>query len=301
MSYNDMSPADIKAVLGNGNGYGSDAFGFGGAWWILILLAMGWGGIGGGMGMMWPWMLMANGGFGNNNSEAYMQRGFDQAALSGAVGNVANAVNAGFANTATQICGVNQNVNNGFANAEIANNARQIANMQQGFAMQTAIDSRLDALAAAQAQYGCENRAATADLKYTVASENCQDRYEAANNTRNIIDVVNNKVQGIYDKLCQLELDGVKQNYENRIAGIQNAYNAAIADNQALRFAKSQAEQNAFIQQGFTNEIDALYNRLNNCPVNTIPVYGRQPIFTCGQNQNQNYNYNPGCCGYAAS
>lgn len=302
MSYNDMSPADIKAVLGNGNygnnGFGGDAFGFGGLWWILLLLAMGWGGMGGfggGMGMMWPWMLMCNG---NNGSEAYMQRGFDQAALSGAVGNVANAVNAGFANTATQLCGgfagVNANVNNGFANAETANNARQMANMQQGFGMQTAITSKLDAIAANQAQCCCDNRAAIADLKYTVASENCQDRYEAANNTRDIIDTINNKVQAISDKLCQLELDGVKQNYENRIAGMQSAYNAVAADNQSLRFAQSQAAQNALIQQGFVNEIDALYNRLNNCPVGTVPVYGKQPIFGYSQNQ-------PCGCGYAAS
>jgi hypothetical protein len=29
-------------------------------------------------------------------------------------------------------------------------------------------------------------------------------------------------------------------------------------------------------------EVDALYNRLKNCPVGTTPVYGNQPIFTCG-------------------
>lgn len=305
MSYNDMSPADIKAVLGNGyagnyGGYGMDGLGFGGGWWILILLALGWGGFGGmgGMGMMWPWMLMSNGGFGNNNSEAYMQRGFDQAAVTGAIGNVANAVNSGFANTSTQLCGgfagVNATVNNGFANAETANNARQIANMQQGFSMQSAIGSRLDTLAMGQQQCCCDNRAAIADLKYTVGSENCQDRYEAANNTRDIIDTINNKVQTISDKLCQLELDGIKQNYENRIAGIQNAYNAAVADVQSLRFAQSQAAQNALIQQGFANEIDALYNRLNNCPVGTVPVYGKQQIFGYPQNQTCG-------CGYAAS
>ena len=28
-------------------------------------------------------------------------------------------------------------------------------------------------------------------------------------------------------------------------------------------------------------EVDALYNRLSNCPVPSVPVYGRQPIFTC--------------------
>jgi len=48
--------------------------------------------------------------------------------------------------------------------------------------------------------------------------------------------------------------------------------------------AASQTAQNAFIQQGFANEVDALYNRLNSCPVPTTPVYGRTPIFTCNNN-----------------
>lgn len=301
MSYNEMSPADIKAVLGNGNsgnyGYGMD--GFGGLWWVLILLAMGWGGMGGfgGMGMMWPWMLMGNGGFGANNTDAVVQRGFDQASVIGAVNNVGTAVNALSPQLCNGFAGVNANMNAGFANAETANNARQIANMQQGFGMQTALGEKLDGLAAGQAQWGCDNRAAIADVKYTVASENCQDRYEAQKNTRDIIDAVNNKGQVLMDKLCQLELDGVKKDYENRIFGMQNAYNAALAENQALRFAQSQTAQNAFIAQQFNNEVDALYNRLNNCPVNTIPVYGKQPIFTCPQS---NYNQGYACGGYGA-
>jgi hypothetical protein len=54
---------------------------------------------------------------------------------------------------------------------------------------------------------------------------------------------------------------------------------------------ESQTAQNAFIQQGFSNEVDALYNRLSSCPVPSTPVYGRTPIFTC-QNNNNNC-----CCG----
>ncbi len=56
-------------------------------------------------------------------------------------------------------------------------------------------------------------------------------------------------------------------------------------------FAASQTAQNAFIQKGFADEVDALYNRLSNCPVPSEPVYGRTPIFTCNQG-------NQGCgCG----
>lgn len=48
--------------------------------------------------------------------------------------------------------------------------------------------------------------------------------------------------------------------------------------------AASQVAQNAFIAQGFSNEVDQLYNRLASCPVPSTPVYGRTPIFTCSQN-----------------
>ena len=41
----------------------------------------------------------------------------------------------------------------------------------------------------------------------------------------------------------------------------------------------SQTEQNAFIAQGFSNEVDALYNRLSNCPVPSTPVYRKNSDF----------------------
>jgi hypothetical protein len=99
-------------------------------------------------------------------------------------------------------------------------------------------------------------------------------------NTRDIIDAGNRNSQAILDKLCQLELDGVKQQVDaknDRIAELQSQLNMAT-----LR--ESQIAQNAFISQGFANEVDQLYNRLSNCPVPSTPVYGRTPIFTCNNN-----------------
>ena len=90
------------------------------------------------------------------------------------------------------------------------------------------------------------------------------------------------------DKLCALELDGVKGQLaaaQRENLGLQNQLNMA-------EMRASQTAQNAFIQQGFSNEVDQLYNRLNTCPVPTTPVYGRTPIFTCN---------NGGCgCGCGA-
>ena len=125
----------------------------------------------------------------------------------------------------------------------------------------------------------CENRLASADLKYTIATENCADRYEAANNTRDIIQSQTQGTQAILDKLCQLELDGVKAQVEaknDRISELQTQLNMA-------NLAASQTAQNAFIAQGFSNEVDNLYNRLSTCPIPSTPVYGRTPIFTCNQ------------------
>lgn len=149
--------------------------------------------------------------------------------------------------------------------AEIAANGRQMANMQQLFGIQSA-----------QQECCCENRAAIADTKYTIATEACATRQANADNTQKIL-----------DKLCALELDGVKNQLaqaQRENVGLQNQLNMAT-----LR--ESQTAQNAFIQKGLTDEVDALYNRLSNCPVPSTPVFGRTPIFSC----NGNNGFGCGC------
>ena len=264
----------VAPMYGNGNsGFGN----FGGdGWWILLLFILlgngGWGnGFGGGFGNdLYPWMNQSN----------QINGGFRDQMLNDSI----SGIQSGVQNIATQLCngfaGVNSTVNSGFANAEVANNARQMANMQQAFANQTAMSQGFNAIGTQLADCCCENRLASADLKYTVATENCADRTQSMQNTRDIIDSQTRGTQAIIDKLCQLELDGVKGQLaqaQRENVGLQNQLNMA-----ALR--ESQTAQNAFIQQGFSNEIDALYNRLNTCPVPTTPVYGRTPIFTCQNN-----------------
>jgi hypothetical protein len=216
----------------------------------------------GGNGGYAPWM------FGQMNTNNDVQRGFDQNAVMTGITGLNNAVNAGFTGVQTQLCNGFAGVQNGFAQAEISANGRQMADMNQMFGLQSALQNCC-----------CENRAATADLKYTMATEAAATRANCDNNNQKIL-----------DKLCQLELDGVKQNYEGQLRAMQTKLDAANLENQTLKFDASQIRQNSLIQQGLTSEVDALYNRLNNCPVQTIPVYGRQPIFTCG---------GQGCgCGY---
>lgn len=265
----------VSPMYGGGSGFGD--FGGSGAFWILLLFILlgngAWGnggGYGSGSGQLYPWMNQSN----------QINDGFRDQMLNTSI----NGIQSGVTGIQTQLCngfaGVNANIANGFAQAEIGANARQMANMQTAFAGQTAMSQGFNALGSQLANCGCENRLGVADLKYTVATENCADRTQAMQNTRDIIDSQTRSTQAILDKLCALELDGVKGQLaaaQRENVGLQNQLNMA-----ALR--ESQTAQNAFISQGFANEVDALYNRLNTCPVPTTPVYGRTPIFTCGSN-----------------
>jgi hypothetical protein len=78
-------------------------------------------------------------------------------------------------------------------------------------------------------------------------------------NTQRIIDSNNAGFQGIQNKLCQLEMDGIKRDYENRITLLQNALDEARLQNQNARFDMSQTGQTSTIQAGqraLANEIE---------------------------------------------
>lgn len=275
-----MTPADLAAVMGGNNGFGN---GFGGdGWWIILLLLFanggwgnGFGGYGGGGGlaaegaMLYPWMNQSN----------QFNDGFQNQMLNDNI----TSIRDGVTGISTQLCngfnGVQMSLANGFAGVEQGANARQMADMQQMFGIQSALQNCC-----------CENRAGIADLKYTVATENCADRTQAMQNTRDIIDSQTRSTQAVLDKLCQLELDNVKaqlaQAQRDNI-GLQNQVNMAS-------FRESQTAQNALITQGFANEVDQLYNRLRSCPIGTVPVAGSTPLFSC----NPSFNGNNGCgCG----
>lgn len=276
MSGNGMvMPVAPMGNYGNGGGFG-DCFG-GSGWWILLLFILlgngGWGNGFGGFGGndLYPWMNQSN----------QINGGFRDQMLSTQVNGIQNSITSGFGDVQNSLCA-------GFAGITNQMYSNQIADLERSFAAQTASTQGMTALQSQLAQCCCDNRAATADLKYTLATEECATRNTASMNTRDIIDSQTRGTQAILDKLCALELDGVKNQLaqaERENVGLQNQLNMA-----ALR--ESQTAQNAFIQQGFSNEVDALYNRLNSCPVPTTPVYGRTPIFTC----------NNGCgCGCGAA
>lgn len=249
----------------NGGGFGG--FGNDGGWWILLLFLLlgnnGWGndnnggGFGGGYvggNVLYPWL----------NQSEQINDGFRDQMLNNNITSIRDGING----LSTQLCNccadMNATVSNGFAQAEIANNARQMADMQQNFAMQTALQNCC-----------CENRAGLADLKYTVATENCADRAALAESIRDVIAANTAGTQRILDQLCADKIDAKNE----KIADLERQLTMA-------NLAASQTAQTAAIRAGQVAEIDAMYNRLRDCPVPTMPVYGSQPIFTCPNNNN---------------
>lgn len=197
----------VGPVYGNGGGFGG---GFGGDWgWIILLLLCCGGGFGFGGGFdggIYPWM----------NQADITTSGFQNAATQNAVSSLQNSVTSGFGDMQTALCGgfagVTAAVNNGFAQTEIADNARQMANMQQLFSVQSALQNCC-----------CENRANVADLKYTVATENCADRAAISDGLREVIINQTANTQKILDAMCAQEI----QQKNDKILELQNRVNMA--------------------------------------------------------------------------
>ena len=267
----------VTPMYGGNNGMGN----FGGDWgWIILLLLIagngwgnGFGGFGGGVGgfaadgaMLYPWM----------NQADITTSGFQNQLLNDNV----TSIRDGVFGLSTQLCNCCADTNAAITGAQNALSAQMygntIADLERSFASQTAVTGGLNNISAQLAQCCCDNRAATQDVKYTIATEACATR---ANSTAN--------TQAILDKLCQLELD----NYKAQIEAKNDTIAQLRSDVLYARGQASQDVQTARILAGQTAEVDALYNRLNNCPVGTVPVYGRQPIFTC--------NNGCGCGGVA--
>ena len=233
-----VQPAGGFGYGGNGGG---DFMG-GSGWWILLLFILlgGWNGnngFGGGMG----------GGMGGGlypwmNQSNQINDGFQNQMLNDNI----TGIRDGLFGISTQLC----------------NN--QMADMERSFAVQSALQNCC-----------CENRASVADLKYTVATENCADRTQSLMNTRDIIESQTRGTQQILDKLCSLELEGVKSQLaqaQRDNVGLQNQLNMA-------NLAASQTAQTVNIR-------DSIIDELRSCPIPSQPVYGSQPIFTCPNNNN---------------
>ena len=249
---NGLSAADVAAVTGNNGGFGNLGDG---SFWIIVLflfaLMGNWGGngFGGNGGGAMPYVI-------NND----VQRGFDQSAIMGGITGLSGTVTNGFANAEISRCNGQTNILQTLA-------GNQMANMQGFYDITSSFQNCC-----------CENRLATADVKYLIANE--------AAATRANTDA---KVQAVMDKLCQLEMDGIKQNYENRIGNMQNEIDSLRA---AINNANGMASQNAQTAQILAdnaNQTSILEQYLLPTP---RPAYIVSNPNCCGQN---NFGYGCGC------
>ena len=256
-----LSAADIAAVMGNN---GNNGFGWGndGLWWLVVLMLFGmnggWGngfGFGGGGGMF-PYMM-------SNTTQSDVQRGFDQSAIMNG------------------ITGIGTTISNGFANAEVSRCNAQANILQTLNSNQAATLAGMNSLAMGLQNCCCENRAGLADLKYTVATENCADRAAvsdgirdvlaaSAANTQAIVNSTNAGFRGLMDKICQLELDGVKQEAASLRSQLSEARLQASLTGQTAQIAASQAAQTADLKQYLNPTAVPAYivHNPNCCPQN---------------------------------
>lgn len=257
----------VAPMYGNG---GNGGFGFGGDWgWIILLLLCangGWGfggGFGGGFGNMmlgydFPWLLNGQNGINNNVSE-----GFRDAQLHDSVTSVRDGISA----LSTQLCGccgdMQMSLANGFAGTTAAITGAQNALSQQLYTNEIANLNRSFAEQTANVQGFNSVNSGIADLRYTEATEACATRNTNAQNTQTLLTALTAGVQSIKDQLCQDKIDAKN----DEIAQLRQ-------ENLYARGQASQVAQNAAI-------INGIYDRLNQCPVGTVPVFGEQPIFTC--------------------
>lgn len=204
-------------------GGGGFGFGDGNGWWILLLFILmgGWGGNYGG-------------GFGGGDLYPWM--------------NNSNQMANGFQNQMLNdnITGI-QNSLNGIT-AQLANN--QMAGMERSFGVQSALQNCC-----------CENRAAVADLKFTVATEACADRNAISNALRDVLTATQAQTQTILDKMCAQEIEALK----TRNLELQNQVNM-----QAL--AASQVAQTAQLVADNTAQTQYIVNRVAPYPIPSYTV-----------------------------
>ena len=265
MSLTDDCGMNTTMLVGPaGANSGNGGFGNGDGWWIILLILLlagnngfgnnGGSGFGGGNGGIYPWMNQAN----------LTSEGFQNQLMNDNVTSIRDGVN----NLSTQLCNccgdVQMALANGFAGVEQGANARAIASMQQMYGLQSQF-----------ADCCCEQRLASAQTQNIIQNEGNSTRFADANNTRDIITTQTAGFQRILDQMCQDKIDAKNE----KIADLERQLTMA-------NLSASQIAQTARLEKSNSDVIDGLYNRLSNCPVPSMPVYGSQPIFTCGCNNN---------------
>ena len=216
---------------------GNGGFGWGGDWSAWIILFLIWGAFGGGWGN----------GFGGGT----------------------NGVNSpGFQSWATRA-----DINDGFALNNLQSGINSIQNgiCDSTYTLTNAINNGFHGVDTAVCNLGyqlqdccCQTQSAIQGVRYDIATSAAATQNTIQNTTRDIIDNQTSGINAIMGKLSQMEYNGLNDKYQ-----------AALAENQALKFQASQTAQNAFITANQEAQTAELLRRLGrDCPV---PAYWVNP------------------------
>ena len=249
----NYSLADIAAATGNGRN-NDGMFGGDGSWWIIVLFIFaffGWG----------------NNGWGNNGNgggyvataatQADIQRGFDNSAVISKLDGISNGLCDGFYSMnngmLTGFNGINTNIMQTGFGIQQAINADTVANMQNTNALQAQL-----------ANCCCETREAIQGVNYNMAQNTCALQNAMNNNTRDLLENQNSNTRAILDYLCQKETADLR------------------AENQALKLAASQSNQNAVLQAAMDANTAEILRRTAPLPVPAYQVPNPNTYYGCG-------------------
>lgn len=251
----NYSLSDIAAATGNGRN-NDGMFGGDGSWWIIVLFIFaffGWG----------------NNGWGNNGNgggyvataatQADIQRGFDNSAVISKLDGISNGLCDGFYSMnngmLTGFNGINTNIMQTGFGIQQAINADTVANMQNTNALQAQL-----------ANCCCETREAIQGVNYNMATNTCALQNTMNNNTRDLLENQNSNTRAILDYLCQKETADLR------------------AENQALKLAASQSNQNAVLQAAMDANTAEILRRTAPLPVPAYQVPNPNTYYGCGCN-----------------
>ena len=247
-------------------GFGMGGFGYGNDWWILLLLLAGWGNNGWGNG-------------GNNQAVGYelgkvattndVANGFSTSTIMSTQRDLQLGQTQGFADVQQTLCqgfnGVNQSLMNGFHGVDNA-----ICNL--GYQTQAGVH----ALGTQLADCCCRVERGIDGINYNMATQACDLKNTIYNSTRDIIDSNRCGFDRIAGMLTQQEMDRLR------------------AENQTLRFEKSQSNQNAFFAANQDAQTAELLRRLGrDCPTPAYIV----PNPNCCYNNAGLFGFNGNGCG----
>lgn len=231
MDGSGLSVADALALQRDGNGYGNGMFGDGGYWIFFLFFLLAWGNNGWGNGFGNSGGGTQGAGFQGWATRADINEGF-----------ALNNIQSGITGIQQGICDATYALNNGINGINM--------NMMQGF---NGVQSQISNLGYNLQDCCCQTQRAIDGVNYNVATQTNAIQNTMNNNTRDIIDNQNAGTRAILDYLCQ-----------DKISTLQ-------AENQSLRLAASQADQNAVLRAAMdANTAEIIRRTGNDCPV---PAY----------------------------